>query len=215
MRKQWHYQKKNLLLVPLTVLAAMALAGCAGSQQAVKTQDGDGKSVANEGSASENDWVSLLGDGKSVECTVPGGETATKISAEGKKYRTESLIDGKKHLSVSDGEMLWTWVEGEKQGMKMEFSCMDDIRATIPEDGGPAPEYAASPEEALGDRPGIACSESGPVDVSVPADVSFSDQCALLKGQLRMMEQVKGKVPAVPDMKQIPESVRRTMEQQQ
>ncbi len=193
---------KNLLVVPVFVLVVVMLAGCSGKQPAAEK-------VWNiptaEEESSTGDWMSLLGKGKSVECTIPGEGMTTKMYAEGKKYRTETVIEGKKHLSVSDGKMMWTWVEGEKQGMKMEFSCMDEIRTTIPEEGGPAPEYAASPEEALGEKPDISCSEAGPVDVSVPDDIVFSDQCALIRTQLQAMEEMKKNLPSVPDMKQLPE----------
>lgn len=195
---------KNLLAVPVFVLVAVMLSGC-GAQKTAETEENGSVVAPAEEESSTGDWMSLLGKGKSVECTMPGEGMTTKISAEGKKYRTETVIEGKRHLSVSDGKMMWTWVEGEKQGVKMEFSCMDDIRTTIPEEGGPAPEYAASPEEALGEKPDISCSEAGPVDMSVPDDVAFADQCALIRTQLQAMEEMKKNLPSVPDMKQLPE----------
>lgn len=198
-----------MLAVPMLVLAA-ALAGCSGKQPAVET-GGESASAPAEEQSSGNDWMNLLGKGKSVECSIPGDGMATKMSAEGKKYRTETEIEGKKHLSVSDGKTMWTWTDGEKQGMKMEFSCMDDIRATIPEEGGPAPEYAASPEEALGEKPDISCVEGGPVDMSVPTDVVFTDQCELMKNQIKAMERMKDQLPQ--GMPELPDSVRRMMGQ--
>ncbi len=199
---------KNLLVVPVFVLAAVMLSGC-GAQKAVEPETGGDASTPAEEESMKRDWMSLLGDGKSVECIMPSEGMTTKISAEGKKYRTETVIDGKKHLSVSDGKVMWTWIEGEKQGMKMEFSCMDEIRTTIPEGGGPAPEYAASPEEALGTNLDIACEEAGSVDVSVPSDVVFSDQCALIKTQLQAMEQLKNQMPQ--GMPELPDDVKKMM----
>jgi hypothetical protein len=199
---------KNLLVVPAFVFAAVVLSGC-GAQKAAETGMGGDTSVPMEEEFPRNDWMSLLGDGKSIECTLPGEGMMTKISAEGKKYRTETVIDGKKHLSVSDGDMMWTWIEGEKHGMKMEFSCMDEIRTTIPEEGGSAPEYAASPEEVIGEVPDIACSETGSVDISVPADVVFSDQCALIRTQLQAMEQLKNQMPQ--GMPELPDDVKQMM----
>lgn len=196
---------KNLLAVPVFVLAAVMLAGCSGEQPVAQPDGSESESAPAEEELSENDWMSLLGKGKAVECSVPGGGMATKMYAEGKNYRTETEIDGKRHLSVSDGKTMWTWTEGEKQGMKMEFSCMDDIRSTTPEEGGPAPEYAASPEEALGEKPDISCSESGPIDISVPDDIVFADQCALMKTQLQAMEEMKKNLPSLPDMNRMPE----------
>jgi len=203
---------KAKLAVPVFLLAAVMLSGC-GAQEAVKTGTGGDVLVPAEEESSKSDWMSLLGKGKSVECTLPGEGMTTNISAEGKKYRTETVIEGKKHLSVSDGKIMWTWTDGEKQGMKTEFSCMDEIRTTMPEEGGPAPEYAASPEEALGELPDIACSETGSIDLSVPTDIVFADQCALIKTQLQAMEQLKNQIPQ--GMPELPDDVKKMMGQQE
>jgi hypothetical protein len=201
---------KATFSIPAVVLMAVILSGC-GAKPVAEQKSGDAVMPAEEQSA-QNDWVSLLGKGKSIECTLPTGEMTMKMYAEGKKYRTETEIAGKKHFSVSDGKTMWTWAEGEKQGMKMEFSCMDDIRTTIPEEGGPAPEYAASPEEVLGEqRSGMVCVEGGSVDTSVPDDIAFADQCALIRTQLQAMEQMKNQLPQ--GMPEIPDSAKRMMEQ--
>ena len=189
---------KSMFSVPVLVLAAAVLSGCSGEQPVVLPDKNEGVAEL----PSSGDWVRLLDDGKTVECSVVENGTAMKIFAKGKAYRTEMETDGRDHISVSDGKALWTWVEGDSQGMRMEFSCMDDIRATIPDGAGPAPEYAASPEEVLGERSGFVCAEADSmIDVSAPEGLAFVDQCELIKARIKTAEYFSdGVLPQYPGL---------------
>lgn len=152
-------------------------------------------------------WIAGLASGKRMECEYRmmgegGAETSVKMYAERDRYRTEVMTPQGKYISISDGEAVYSFLEGSKEGMKMDLDCMKDQAADLPKvEGMPEQESFVSSEEAIGNVPGISCREIGSIDVSVPSDVRFIDQCALLKQQTEMMKQYQDQMPeSVKDM---------------
>lgn len=151
------------------------------------------------------EWIRGLSAGKRMECEYrmmggDGTETSVKMYAERDRYRTEVGTPQGKYISISDGKAVYSFLEGSKEGMKMELDCMKDMAASLPKvEGMPERESFTSPEEAIGNTPDISCREAGSVDVSVPSDIRFTDQCAMLKQQTELMKQYQGQIPPMPE----------------
>ena len=150
-------------------------------------------------------WIEGLAAGKSMVCEyrVTGGdaqETSVKMYAERDRYRTEVETPQGTYISISDGKTIYSFLEGSKQGMKMDMDCMKDLADDLPKTGdAPVQEQYAAPEEAIGNIPGISCREADSVDVSVPSVIVFTDQCAMLKQQTEMMKQYQEQMPELPE----------------
>ena len=150
-------------------------------------------------------WIAGLASGKRMECEYRmmgenGAETSVKMYAERDRYRTEVMTPQGKYISISDGNTVYSFLEGSKEGMKMDMDCMKDMAADLPKvEGMPVREQYAVPEEAIGNTPGISCRETDSVDVSVPSDIIFTDQCAMLRQQTEMMKQYQEQMPELPE----------------
>lgn len=164
-------------------------------QGSAMEQEGDGVGT----------WMAGLASGKRMECEYrmtggDGQETSVKMYAEKDRYRTEMMTPRGKYVSISDGKTVYSFFEGSKEGMKMDMECMKDMAADLPKvEGMPEQESFVSPEEAIGNIPDISCRETGSIDVSVPSDMRFTDQCALLKQQTEMMKQYQEQMPPMPE----------------
>lgn len=200
------------------VLGAVMLAGCS-SQQAAQQQpqalSPDQVSSPAHTPAAGNgvsDWVAGLAAGKRMSCQYAmSGQGDSKLSvkmfADKDHYRTETVTPAGTMISLSDGKTMYTWTGGSKQGMKMDLECAKSLKNDLPKTGAAAPtppQTYDTPESAVGSIPDISCSETTEaVDFSVPSDVTFTDQCAMLKGAL-------GKIPAGATT-QIPDNVKNMM----
>ncbi|NTW76142.1 MAG: hypothetical protein HGB34_04600 [Candidatus Moranbacteria bacterium] len=197
----------------VVLFGAVMLAGC--SQSDISTGDGNGtpdrsemvgKEVGKQAASGVADWISGLAAGKKMRCEYTmgeGGKTITAVMYMDKdRYRTEMDMPTGKMISLYDGTAMYSWAEEAKQGMKMDMKCMEDIESDMPTEDAPrgapaeAPESYESPEDALGSIPDISCEEvSGSIDLSVPSDVVFTDQCEMMKRSMEQMKQMEGQIP--------------------
>lgn len=144
-------------------------------------------------------WANAAMLGKKLRCTYSqasgnGQSSDAVMYVDGKKYRTEFQSGNVHYVSVFDGNSIYSWKEGEKQGMQMAVSCMEDMQGTAP-DEGQKKEFQSSSEEVIESAPDISCSETEDVDVSIPSDITFSDQCAAIKNQMQQLQNVKSQMP--------------------
>lgn len=197
----------------VVLLAAVALAGCSkpdvpmgGGSGMSDRSDIGGKELGKQETSGVADWISELAAGKKMRCEYAmgeGGKTMTAIMYMDKdRYRTEMDMPMGKMISLYDGKVMYSWAEGTKQGMKMDMKCMEDMESDLPtEDASSdapskAPESYESPEDALGSIPDISCEEvSDSIDLSVPSDVVFTDQCEMMKKSMEQMKQLEGQIP--------------------
>ncbi|NTW90323.1 MAG: hypothetical protein HGB37_05450, partial [Candidatus Moranbacteria bacterium] len=134
---------------------------------------------------------------------IPAGEgkasLTMKMYADKDRYKTEMDLPTGSVVSIFDGKTMYTWVDGTKQGMKMDLECAKSLKDQLPQAGpaGKAEQQSYdTPEQAIGNIPNITCAEaSGQVDLSVPSDVTFTDQCEILKSTLGKMKDMQGKLP--------------------
>lgn len=155
----------------------------------------------SDASAGVKTWIDAVVLGKKLKCTYAqddgsGWQAETVMFVDGKKYRTEFSGGGMQYVSVFDGETMYTWTEGQKQGFMMNLQCMEEFGEMYSEEGADEEQtYYESSEEAIESIPDISCSEVDSVDVSVPSDVTFVDQCEMIKEQTEQLQDLQDQMP--------------------
>lgn len=202
---------KKVFLGIAVVGLAFVLSGC-GAKKA--PQDGGAQNQTKEESKEQGSVIGSIKDamglGKKMKCeySVGTGKEAVKSTAyvEGKKYKAISTINGTTTNSIFDGNTMYYWQEGQKTGMKMAMSCMEELNKSLPEDQQ-NPEDFKSPEEQFEDAIDTSCvpaTES--INFSAPSDVTFQDQCEMMKN---LINSFKTDIPAgaqgsMPDLSNLP-----------
>lgn len=153
----------------------------------------------------------MMEGGKAVSCKYSidsdGSSVKTTVYMEGERKYKMMMDMGKtgKQYVLSDGKMMWSWNDTQKQGYSLDLSCMEEInkQSKRPEEASMMEEYQYdSNEEIIAQDPDMECEEGGSVDFSLPKDIVFTDQCAILKQSAAMMEQFKGmNIPQAPAAK--------------
>lgn len=212
-----HMQRS--ILVGSMLVVALMLSGCAkpASQTSVENENepasgeetamnesSDTGTLPGEGSLVES-YRALLGSGKQLSCTFStdrpdGTSLETKTFLDGERHYKSVLQDPKlgTMTTLFDGDAVYSWADGAKTGMKMEVSCLNDLKETAGKNV-PSDTYTSN-EDVLDTAPDISCTESTEaVDFSVPSSISFTDQCAMMKDAQNMMEKSKDiKLPSMP-----------------
>lgn len=144
-----------------------------------------------------------MGLGTAMQCTYSteqdGKTFESTVQVEGEKFRSESTIAGMKTYALSDGSDQYMWTANTKQGLKMSKACIEDFKKMMPATGdtknSPLPKMEDA-KAALDMAKNVKCTPIDSADFSLPKDVTFTDQCALMKDSMKAMEQMKDKMPA-------------------
>lgn len=137
---------------------------------------------------------SAVVSGKKMKCsykmTDEKGTTTEMITfMQGEKYRSEFLMEGMQSYSVFDGEAMYSWVKGVSGGSKMTMDCLKSLDTSELEaaNGGLAEDSDEKEEkefiDSLEAAQNLKCEDVANIDFSIPGDVSFTDQCVLIKSQ--------------------------------
>lgn len=183
--------------VVLLVAGILLLAGC-GNKPADKAGEvgKENKSdVTTETKAEKGGVISSIKDamglGKAMKCEYKfkseGGDMTSTAYVNGRKYKAESTVMGKKQIVIFDEEAMYSWAEGEKTGMKMTKACMEEMDKDIPKTQGNDEPLAdaKTDEEFFDDAKDVSCVPYSGADFSIPTDVIFTDQCEMLKGIMK------------------------------
>lgn len=157
------------------------------------------KNVGMEEGNILNKLKSSLTSGKKMKCVykIESDGNATEIISymQGEKYRSEIAMGAIKTKSIFDGDVMYSWVEGQKQGMKMTMDCMESLgnELNTPEDKNEEvlPKEGDEFVESLKDAKNLSCEDADDIDFSIPSDVEFTDQCEMLKSQQELLEKFK------------------------
>ncbi len=181
--------------VVLLAVGILLLAGC--GNQVEKNQNenkGEAQNQEREQEQNRNGIVGSIKDamglGKTMRCTYriknQDGEMEVVTYVDGGKYATEMNIAGNKQRMVYNEEAMYTWQEGQKQGMKMTKACTEELNKDLPESNeSDVPEEDVTGEKFFEDAMDVKCEEFSNADFSVPTNVEFSDQCEMLKGIMK------------------------------
>jgi hypothetical protein len=150
-----------------------------------------------------------MGLGTAMSCTYTmdsGGQTLeSTVQVEGEKFRSESTIAGVKTYALSDGSTQYMWTSATNQGFKMDKACLEGMKEMREESTDKEMPSMEDAKAALDMAKNVKCSPASSVDFTVPTNITFTDQCAMMKDSMKMMEQYKDKMPAgmnIPAMQQ-------------
>lgn len=153
-----------------------------------------------------------MGLGQKMQCTYTmeqdGKPFQSTVLVDGEKFKSTTTIDTMTVHGLFDGENQYSWTSASKVGMKMSKSCMEKMTESVKDMVAQAPKGQDSQVEDI--RKGfdmaqnVQCEAALSADLSLPADITFTDQCAVMEQSMKMMEQMKGKLPAGVEVPKMP-----------
>lgn len=152
-----------------------------------------------------------MGLGQAMQCTYALNEgdmapdATSTVLVEGEKFKSTTVMKDMTVYALFDGENQYTWSSKDKQGMKMSKACLEKMTDTVKDmvPSTPSSAQAQDIREGFEMAKNVRCEAASNVDLSVPADITFTDQCAMMEQSLKMMEQLKQQMPT-----DIPQSVK-------
>lgn len=203
--------KKLILIIAIVLVLVLGWFVFFGSKDAVSpTTSSDNKQITTQDSgalpvAEKNSVISSIKDamglGKKMKCTysaatATNGDSST-VFIDGQKYKFTSEANGEKISGIFDGETQYMWTMGAtKQGFTMTKACIEELgkaRGQTGEDANtPASQNIA---DFFDDAKNIVCEVSEGEDFSIPTDITFIDQCEMMKNSLKTLEGIKGQLP--------------------
>lgn len=160
--------------------------------------------------ASIKDAMSL---GKKMQCTYAMGmgdqSVQSTVIVDGERYQSTTVMANMTTYALFDGETQYTWTSGSKTGTKMTKACMEEMTAAVKD--MPASNQEVSlpkPDDmkaAFDMAKNVSCTPASGEPLVLPADVTFTDQCEMMKQSMDMMKKMQDKMPqgmTVPGMPQ-------------
>lgn len=187
---------KKILVFSVLAIGIIFLSGCAnkGTENANQQQ-----TMQNEEGGIINSIKDAIGLGKKMQCTYTykeGDESFTTTAyIEGKKYKGESEVMGKKQLAVFDGETMYSWSEEDKKGTKWTKSCMDELETNTEDSDSSTIEDPTDVSETFEDAMDVKCTPVSSIDFSIPSDIEFSDMCEQMKTMQKRFGNMKNNMP--------------------
>jgi len=184
----------------LLLIFLLAGFGCGKSEE---LKSGEKGGIVKEDGGLIDDFKDALRIKQKMECTYKvndQGQPYEYVSyIEGDKYRSEYSADGVNSVSIFDGKTMYTWDENTRQGTKLDIACLDDLQTDDVEDksAGQTEDYDEyqSSEEMLSTGFDISCRKVASIDFTIPDDVQLIDQCALLKQQMQVLDNLQNQMP--------------------
>jgi hypothetical protein len=170
-----------------------------GGQKAIEKAKDAKDMMENNGMVSS--IKDAMGLGTAMSCTYTmesGGQTfESTVNVEGEKFQSVSKIGEITSYALSDGNDQYMWTSASKQGFKMSKACLEEMKKMAP----PTAEGSKTPtmedaKAALEMAKNVKCSPAGDINLTVPTDITFTDQCTMMQDSMKMMEQMKDKMPA-------------------
>jgi len=180
--------KKASLIVIL--FAAVLFAGCGEKVQELKDAKDDITSKAEKSKGFVGGLKDAMKNGVAMKCVTEteGTDEEWTVYTNGINMRAEGMTEGIAQNVLKKGDVTYTWVEGEKTGQMMDLNCLKDFKKelAIPglEDSFEEEDFSFEELEESEESGKTKCSPSTEGDFSVPKDIDFTDQCAVIKKQM-------------------------------
>ncbi|MFA6183844.1 MAG: hypothetical protein WC682_01950 [Parcubacteria group bacterium] len=203
---------KKISLFFIILFLVVALSGCGkkvenNSNTNGQTDSGEANPQmeamdnANLGSEGNKEGIlaklkNAISSGKVMKCTYKmndlDGSSEIITYMQGDKYKTELNIGQVKTSSVFDGDSMYSWSAGQKTGTKMTMDCINSLNTKEAVDKDiPSSEPIQDDKDfmdSLKNSQDLNCEDAKDIDFSIPSDVTFIDQCEMLKSQQKMIE---------------------------
>ena len=164
-----------------------------------------------EGKGMVSSIKDAMGLGMAMKCTYTMDEAdksmQSDVLVDGEKFRATTTVNGIKSYVLSDGADQYMWTDKDTKGFKMSKACLEDLKNKFPtpDNNQTTVPKIEDAQAALDMAKNVQCNPIESVDLTVPKDITFTDQCAMMKDSMKAMEQMKDKMPAglsVPGMPQ-------------
>lgn len=157
----------------------------------------EAKNMVEEGQAITS-LSAAMALGRKTTCThtteVEGQKYSTSVTVEGKRYQATTNMGDTTTYVLNDGTTQYMWNSKDKQGYKIELSCLEKMKDSLK--NLPQAQAAQQDIESSFDKAtDVSCQAGGDLNLTVPTDVTFTDQCAMMEQSMQMMEQYKDKMP--------------------
>ncbi|HFC76655.1 MAG TPA: hypothetical protein ENJ27_00255 [Candidatus Moranbacteria bacterium] len=189
-------RKENLIKIStlsILIVAVLALAGCQGKEEsktAVKNENrGTDKKVETVAGIKN-----MLKNGETIKCVSKDNDGEWVTYTNGKKFKGEGMQAGKKQNVLFTNDTTYTWDETTKTGQKMSKKCLEEFQKTIGSTSNTInPEvdknFSVEKLETEEQSGKVNCSPATGINFSVPSDVNFTDQCEIMKQQMKGLNQ--------------------------
>ncbi len=144
-----------------------------------------------------------MGFGKKMQCTFStktekGDAFQSTLFVNGTVFKSVTEMGDMTAYGLFDGTDQYTWTTESKEGYKMSKACMEEFRKLTPSQES---EPVSKPKIEDFDKQfdmaqNVNCIPALSADFDVPKDITFTDQCAMMKQTVEMMNQMKGQLPA-------------------
>ncbi|MCX6766133.1 MAG: hypothetical protein NT136_04210 [Candidatus Moranbacteria bacterium] len=188
---------KKIAVFALVVGLSIFVAGCKKTNQNDNQDQGAIQKQEKGGVVSS--IKDAMGLGKKVKCTyryaIAGQTDESVVYIEGKKYKSSYEIEGQKTNNFFDGEISYTWTEGQKTGTKISMACLKEIGDSYKSEEkntGQNQNQLKAGQEAFENAVDTKCEPTNE-DISLPIDITFTDQCDQMKGQIQSMQEMMKK----------------------
>lgn len=175
---------------------------------------GDTADMAKEEKGIVSSIKDAMGLGTKMQCTYAIGDDKSiqaTVMVDGEKFKSTTVMKDMTIHGLFDGESQYTWTDKEKQGSKMSKACLDKMTARFQDMSASSTtkESAAAPSiqdlrEGFDGLKNVQCQPAAAIDFSLPKEVTFIDQCAMIEQSMKMMEEMKDKMPAGMTMPSMP-----------
>lgn len=182
-------------------------------QDTAGTGAGDGQSKLSATSSTDKTTSKIasikeaMGLGKAMQCAYAldenGRSLQSSVTVDGEKFRSVTTLDKMTVYGVFDGENQYSWTSAAKTGTKVSKACLAKMMSAAKEMSAQsqskdrtALNQVEDLSKSLESAKNVKCEAGGSLDLTLPKDVTFSDQCALMEQSMKLMEQMKGKLPA-------------------
>lgn len=141
-----------------------------------------------------------MGLGKKMQCTftteTDGKAFQSTVMVDGSTFKTMSNMGDVTVYGLFDGADQYTWMSNSKEGYKMSKACMEELKNLAPTEGTVAQAKPKDLQQEFDSAQNVNCVPATAVDFDLPKEVTFADQCAMMKQSFEMMNQFKDKLPA-------------------
>lgn len=168
--------------------------------QMTKEFSGPGQDLAAKPKIDFADLLVSIDKEELIECDYKVIDDDTKqglkakVYIKGEKYKSITWKSDDREYSIFDGDTFYVWSARTKQGYKMGSSCANVFGNFVVEgegDGDFDLDTFKTSKELFDEGASMNCMETEYVDLSIPGEIEFVDQCELLKKQKELIEKMK------------------------
>ncbi|VVB51515.1 Uncharacterised protein [uncultured archaeon] len=151
------------------------------------------------------DLTAAIASGQAYHCTYTYQGVTSESWIKGEKFKSKSTVDSKVGYAISDGVWMYSWVDGEKTGVKFNI---EDMKKLGDQQKANSNKEPADMNEIAKTAGNVECSIAAITDgtFTPPSNIEFSDMGQLLKNLQENLAGLGGNDNTQPGAGQNPDS---------